>query len=37
MGLYLAPEHAPRSAVDLQLEALNQVSKVQDPEVIQRQ
>ena len=36
-GPHLAPEHAPRPVVDLQLEALSQVSKIQDPEVIQRQ
>ena len=37
MGPHLAPEHALRLVVDPQLEALNQVSKIQDPEVIQRQ
>ena len=37
MGLHLAPEHAPRPVVDPHLEALNQVSKIWDPQVIQRQ
>ena len=37
MSPHLAPEHAPKPVVDPQLEALSQVSKIQDPEVIQRQ